>query len=69
MSDLETAAEALLDKLEKAKPAIHAVCTVADIHGSPYNGPNWAQEAKALRIALQLSRNYTGGADSGSVSG
>jgi hypothetical protein len=49
------AAKALVDKLDEvhASPAMQSVWVMNHIHGGRYDGPNYAEELKALRAALE----------------
>lgn len=42
----------LVAKLGAIEPHVSNVCAIAQIHGVPYTGPNWADEIAAARAAL-----------------
>lgn len=42
----------LVEKLDAIEPHISNVCAIAQIHGVPYTGPNWADEIAAARAVL-----------------
>lgn len=49
---LEKALGDLLDKLDAIKPHVDNVCVIANMHGFPYGGPNWATEYDAARLLV-----------------
>ena len=48
----ETALKNLVAKLDAIEPHVSNVCAIAQIHGVPYTGPNWADEIAAARAVL-----------------
>lgn len=42
----------LVAKLDAIEPHVSNVCAIAQVHGVPYTGPNWADEIAAARAAL-----------------
>jgi hypothetical protein len=52
IATISAALQNLVAKLDAIEPHVSNVCAIAQIHGVPYTGPNWADEIAAARAVL-----------------
>lgn len=56
------ALENLVNKLDAMAPRLDSALIIQAIHGMEYDGPNWCEEMKDARAALEASGREDGGA-------